>query len=394
MFLYQRVVLIVLDSVGIGALPDADQYGDQGAHTLGHVAAYQGGLHLPHLKRLGLGNIEPIEGVPPVDEPAADFGRMMEASRGKDTTTGHWELMGIITEVPFKTYPDGFPQKLIRELESRIGRKVIGNYPASGTQIIEQLGQEHMETGSIIVYTSADSVLQIAAHEEIVPLEELYHICQVARELTRGEPYPVGRVIARPFVGEPGHFIRTANRRDFSVKPPQKTVLDHLKEYQRDVIALGKISDIFAGVGITRSVHTKSNEDGVDQLLKVLQEPFHGLAFLNLVDFDSKYGHRRDPVGYARALEAFDRRLPEILDSLRADDLLILTADHGNDPTHHGTDHTREFVPLLVYTAKKKCVGRFLGVRSTFADVGATIAKNFAVPLPDAGKSFLQEISG
>ncbi|SEN20907.1 phosphopentomutase [Lihuaxuella thermophila] len=389
---FPRVTLIVLDSVGIGALPDAEEYGDAGAHTLGHIADHQNGLHLPHLERLGLGNIEPVKGVQPVRSPGAFYGKMSEISKGKDTTTGHWEFMGIYTDKPFKTYPEGFPQELIRAFEEKTGRKVIGNKPASGTEIIAELGEEHMKTGSLIVYTSADSVFQIAAHEEIVPLDELYRICEIARELTLDEKYSVVRVIARPFVGEPGNFTRTANRRDYSVKPPARTVLNHLQDAGLDVIGIGKISDIYAGVGITRSIHTKSNMDGVDQLLNVLAEPFHGLAFINLVDFDAKYGHRRDPVGYARALEEFDARVPEILEALDDKDLLIITADHGNDPTHHGTDHTREYTPLLVYGKGLAREGKWLGLRETFADVGATIADNFNVQSPAIGTSFLREL--
>jgi phosphopentomutase len=387
------VFLIVLDSVGIGALPDAAEYNDEGAHTLGHIAEYRRGLKLPELERMGLGNIEPVLGVSEVEHPLAHHGRMWEISKGKDTTTGHWELMGIYTSVPFRTYPNGFPAELIAEFEKRTGRKAIGNKPASGTAIIEELGEEHMKTGALIVYTSADSVFQIAAHEEIVPLDELYRCCEIARELTLDEKYSVVRVIARPFVGEPGKFVRTANRRDFSVKPPEKTVLNFLSEAGYDVIGIGKISDIYAGEGITRSIHTKSNMDGVDQILNVMQEEFHGLAFANLVDFDAKYGHRRDPEGYANALEEFDARVPEILSHLRENDLLIITADHGNDPTHHGTDHTREAVPLLVYSKSFAQTGKNLGIRKTFADVGATIADNFGVKLPRIGSSFLRELN-
>ncbi|MBA4495700.1 phosphopentomutase [Paenactinomyces guangxiensis] len=389
---FPRVTLIVLDSVGIGALPDAEEYDDSGAHTLGHIAEHQQGLYLPNLASLGLGNIEPVEGVQPVASPSAYYGKMSEMSKGKDTTTGHWEFMGIYTQKPFKTYPNGFPEELIRVFEEKTGRKVIGNKPASGTEIIAELGDEHMKTGNLIVYTSADSVFQIAAHEEIVPLDELYRICEIARELTMDEKYSVIRVIARPFVGGPGNFTRTANRRDYSVKPPAKTVLNYLAEAGLDVIGLGKISDIYAGVGITRSIHTKNNADGVDQLLKVLSEPFRGLAFANLVDFDAKYGHRRDPVGYAQALEEFDARIPDILKALQDRDLLIITADHGNDPTHHGTDHTREYTPLLVFGKKLSKEGKSLGLRKTFADIGATIAENFQVQAPPIGRSFLHEL--
>lgn len=388
---FPRVALIVLDSVGIGAMPDAQEYDDAGAHTLGHIAEYKHGLHMPNLMKMGLGNIEPLKGIDPVTQPIANYAKMKELSKGKDTTTGHWEFVGVYTDKPFKTYPNGFPKELIEAFEERTGRKVLGNKPASGTEIIKELGEEHMRTGNLIVYTSADSVFQIAAHEEVVPLEELYRYCSIARELTLDEKYSVTRVIARPFVGAPGQFTRTANRRDYSVKPPHPTVLNALKEAGRDVIGLGKISDIYAGEGITRSIHTKSNMDGVDQFLTILEETYDGLAFINLVDFDAKFGHRRDPEGYAQALEEFDARMPEILDRLRDDDLLIITADHGNDPTHHGTDHTREYTPLLVYS-KSLQGGRSLGLRETFADIGATLAENFGVQPPSIGKSFLKEL--
>jgi phosphopentomutase len=389
---FPRVVLMILDSVGIGALPDADQYDDVGVHTLGHIATSQHGLHLPHLAALGLGNIESMQGVAPVKSPQAYFGKMKEISKGKDTTTGHWEMMGIYTEQAFKTYPNGFPAALIQRFEERTGRKVIGNKPASGTEIMAGLGKEQMETGSLIVYTSADSVFQIAAHEEVIPIDELYRICEIARELILDERFAVVRVIARPFVGEPGNFIRTAHRRDYSVKPPGKMVLHHLVEAGRDVIAIGKISDIYAGEGITTSIHTESNMDGVDQLIRVLQQSFTGLVFINLVDFDAKFGHRRDPVGYAEALQAFDQRLPQIFAALQATDCLIITADHGNDPTHHGTDHTREYTPLLVFSKSFTKASKPLGIRKTFADVGATIAEIFQVVAPPIGESFYHEL--
>lgn len=388
---FKRIFLIVMDSVGIGALPDADEYHDQNAHTLGHIAAEMDGLHLPHLQRLGLGNIEPVRGVAPVEKPLAFFGKMKEASRGKDTTTGHWELMGLRIEIPFKTWPQGFPNSLIRQLEEKTGRKVVGNKPASGTEIIKELGEHHLKTGDLIVYTSADSVLQIAAHEEVIPPEELYSICEIARELTLDEEHSVVRVIARPFVGQPGHFERTANRRDFSLSPPEPTVMNSLVETGYDSIAIGKISDIYKGEGVSRSIKTVSNMDGVDQLLKTMDEDFRGLSFVNLVDFDAKYGHRRDPIGYGQALEEFDGRIPELLEKIGKNDLLIITADHGNDPTHHGTDHTREYVPLLVYHHGMSN-GNTLGVRETFADVGATIADIFQIPAPPHGTSFLGEI--
>ncbi|GGK15204.1 phosphopentomutase [Caldalkalibacillus thermarum] len=389
---FKRIFLIVMDSVGIGAMPDADQFGDKGAHTLGHIAEHRGGLNMPHMQKLGLGNIEPVKGIPPVEKPLAAYGRMQEASAGKDTMTGHWEIMGLRVEVPFRTFTEtGFPAELIREFERRVGRKVIGNKAASGTEIIKELGEEHMRTGHLIVYTSADSVFQIAAHEEVVPLEELYQICEVARELTKDEPYMLGRVIARPFIGEPGAFQRTANRRDYALKPFGPTVMNYLQEAGYDVIALGKISDIYDNEGVTKAIKTKSNMDGMDQLLSTQMEDFQGISFLNLVDFDALYGHRRDPEGYGQALEAFDARLPEVMERLKESDLLIITADHGNDPTHHGTDHTREYVPLLCYSPSFE-QGTNLGLRETFADVGATIADNFKVRQPEHGTSFLDDL--
>lgn len=389
---YKRVFLIVMDSVGIGEAPDAAEFNDAGADTLGHIAEKMNGLNMPNMAKLGLGNIREIKGIPKAERPLAFYTKMKEASAGKDTMTGHWEIMGLRIDTPFQVFPEGFPDELIREIERRTGRKVIGNKPASGTAIIEELGKEHMETGALIVYTSADSVLQIAAHEEIVPLEELYKICEICRELTLDEKYRVGRVIARPFVGTPGHFVRTANRHDYALKPFSRTVMNELKDAGFEVIAIGKISDIYDGEGVTKHMRTVSNMDGMDKLLQSMDMEFTGLSFLNLVDFDALYGHRRDPIGYGKALEEFDARLPEVFAKLREDDLLIITADHGNDPVHHGTDHTREYVPLLVY-AKTMKEGRELPLRETFADVGATIADNFGVKLPRYGKSFLQEIS-
>lgn len=389
--MFERIFLIVLDSVGIGAAPDAEKYNDVGAHTLGNIANHVDGLHLPNLEKLGLGNIEKIRGVETVNEPRACFTKMQEASAGKDTMTGHWELMGLRIDQPFQTFPNGFPDELIETLKKKTGRDIIGNKPASGTAIIEELGKEHMETGAIIVYTSADSVLQIAAHEQVVPLDELYDICKIARELTLQEEFLVGRVIARPFVGELGDFERTANRHDYALKPFDKTVMDQLKGADYDVISLGKIVDIFDGEGITEAIRTKSNDDGMKKLVQTVHQPFNGLCFLNLVDFDALYGHRRNPVGYAKALEKFDTQLEEVLTLLTSDDFLIITADHGNDPTHHGTDHTREYVPLLAYH-KNTEVGKRLPTRKTFADVGATIAENFTVNAPPYGQSFLQQI--
>lgn len=388
---FERVFLIVLDSVGIGEAPDAGDYNDIGADTLGHIAAYMNGIHLPHMEKLGLGNIREVPGVIAVDSPLAHYTKMEEASVGKDTMTGHWEMMGLYIDQPFQAFPDGFPADLITALETKTNRKIIGNKPASGTAIIEELGKEHMETGALIVYTSADSVLQIAAHEDIIPLEELYRICEIAREMTLEDPHLVGRVIARPFIGEPDAFERTANRHDYALKPFGKTVMNTLQEADFDVISIGKIADIFDGEGITHSLRTVSNDDGMDKLMATLETDFTGLCFLNLVDFDAKYGHRRDPEGYGLALEQFDRQLEQLINRLTADDLLIVTADHGNDPTHHGTDHTREYVPLLAYSPQFK-QGNALPIRKTFADIGATIAANFNVTLPEYGTSFLSAL--
>ncbi|WJQ83970.1 phosphopentomutase [Brevibacillus brevis] len=388
---YSRVFLIVMDSVGIGEQPDAPKFNDAGANTLGHIAERVAGFSLPNLQKLGLGNIAPLQNVAPVAAPMAHYGKMQEISMGKDTTTGHWEIMGLHVSTPFNTYPDGFPQELISEFEQRIGRKVLGNKVASGTDILDELGEEHMNTGAVIVYTSADSVFQVAAHEEIVPLEELYHICEVARELTLRDEFAVTRVIARPFVGQPGNFSRTANRHDYSVKPFAPTVMNRLQDAGLASIAIGKISDIYAEEGVTQSIRTKDNMDGVDQILGTMKQSFTGLSFVNLVDFDAKFGHRRDPEGYGHALMEFDARIPELLEALQENDLLVITADHGNDPVHHGSDHTREYVPLLAYH-KGIQAGQHLGIRETFADLGATIADNFGVAAPVIGKSFLNRL--
>ncbi|MDX1770318.1 MAG: phosphopentomutase [Planococcaceae bacterium] len=385
---FKRIHLVVMDSVGIGEAPDAKSFGDEGSDTLGHIAERMGGLKMPNMEKLGLSNIRPIKGISPVDKPTAHFGKLQEASVGKDTMTGHWEIMGLNIDKPFKVYPDGFPQELIQALEEKTGRKVIGNKPASGTEILDELGEEHMKTGAIIVYTSADPVLQIAAHEEVVPLEELYKICEIARELTLSPEFLVGRIIARPFLGEPGNFKRTTNRHDYALKPFERTVMNELQDANYDVIAIGKIADIYNGEGVTESLRTKDNMDGMDKLNEVVRKPFHGISFLNLVDFDALYGHRRDPIGYGEALEAFDERLPEVLEALTNDDLLIITADHGNDPTFEGTDHTREFVPVLAYSPRFT-EGTELPASETFADIGATIAENFQVPMPKFGRSFL-----
>ncbi|MFS0863472.1 phosphopentomutase [Fredinandcohnia sp. 179-A 10B2 NHS] len=392
-YTYKRVFLIVMDSVGIGEAPDAKEFGDVGSDTLGNIAETQNGLHMPNMAKLGLSNIREIKGIPRQEKPLAYFGKMQEASNGKDTMTGHWEIMGLHIETPFQVFPDGFPKELLDEIEKRTGRGILGNKPASGTEIMDELGEEHMKTGKLIVYTSADSVLQIAAHEEVVPLDELYKICEICRELTLDDKYMVGRVIARPFVGEPGNFSRTANRHDYALKPFNRTVMNELSDNGFDVIAIGKISDIYDGEGVTKTLRTKSNMDGMDKIVETLEMDFTGLSFLNLVDFDALFGHRRDPKGYGEALEEYDARLPEILERLQEDDLLIITADHGNDPTQPGTDHTREYVPLLVYSPRMDG-GKELPLRSTFADIGATVADNFNVKLPDHGKSFLLEING
>ncbi|MDX1524187.1 MAG: phosphopentomutase [Anaerolineae bacterium] len=382
-----RFIVIVLDSVGIGELPDAAAFGDVGSHTLGNMARAVGGLHVPHLEAMGLANIAILEGVVPQFKPAAAYGKMAEVSAGKDTTTGHWELMGIHLTRAFPVYPDGFPPEVMDRFEAEIGRETLGNYPASGTIIIEELGEEHLRTGKPIVYTSGDSVFQIAAHEDVIPVDELYDICRVARKILRGK-HEVSRVIARPFVGTPGHFERTARRHDFSVTPPQPTVLDLLKEAGLMVYAVGKIEDIFAGQGITEAVHTQDNMDGVDQTIVAMgSRPERGLIFTNLVDFDSKFGHRNNPQGYAQALAEFDRRLPEIMEALADDDVLILTADHGNDPTTPSTDHAREYVPILI-AGRPVQPGVNLGVRETFADLGATIADTLGVRSPAHGTSF------
>jgi phosphopentomutase len=386
-----RVVVIVLDSVGCGDAPDAAAYGDLGANTLAHTAAAVGGLRLPHLGALGLGNLATIPGTPPTADATSAFGRLTEVSAGKDTTTGHWELAGVVLERPFPTYPQGFPAEIIDAFERRIGRKVLGNVPASGTEILKELGEEHIRAGRPIVYTSADSVFQIAAHEEVIPVEELYRFCHIARELLSGE-HAVGRVIARPFLGQPGAFARTERRKDFSLEPPQPTILDAVKQAGLQVMGVGKIEDIFAHRGLTQSDHTGNNMAGVDAIVRFLATNTSGLIFANLVDFDSLYGHRNDPSGYAQALVEFDGRVPEILAALRADDVLIITADHGNDPTSSSTDHSRERVPLLVYGRPIR-PNLDLGTRACFADVAATVAELLGVPWPDAGSSFAQAVS-
>jgi len=381
-----RVVILVMDSVGIGALPDADKFGDLGANTLGNISKESGGIDLPNLVKLGLGNIDNIEGVDRITNPIGSYGRSKEISNGKDTTTGHWEISGLYLKKPFKTYPNGFPEHVISKFEKLTGKGVLGNKPASGTVIIEELGKEHIDTGKPIVYTSADSVFQIAAHEEVISLGELYKMCEIAREILQGEDQ-VARVIARPFVGEPGNFMRTSNRRDYSLDPFGKTILDIASESGYDVLAVGKIEDIFNSRGITKSVHTKDNMDGVDKTIEFLNTNTRGIIFTNLVDFDSKYGHRRDVKGYKKALEELDLRIPEILDNLKENDMLIITADHGNDPTYKGTDHTREYVPILIYGKHIKS-GVNIGTRETFADIAATVSDILKIEKTKVGKSF------
>lgn len=382
-----RFIVIVLDSVGIGEATDAALYGDTGSHTLGNTARVVGGLQLPNMEKMGLSNIALIEGLLPQIQPTAAYGKMAEISAGKDTTTGHWELMGIHLQQPFPLYPQGFPPEVMDRYESESGRGWLGNYPASGTVIIEELGEEHMRTGKTIVYTSGDSVFQIAAHEQVIPVEELYTICRIAREILRGE-HEVSRVIARPFIGTPGNFVRTANRHDFSVLPPEATLLDSIKDAGLMVHAVGKIEDIFVGQGITSAIHTQDNMDGVDKTISAIQEcRGPGLIFTNLVDFDAKFGHRNNPQGYAEALSEFDQRLPEIMQAMDEDDVLVLTADHGNDPTTPSTDHSREYVPILLAGTPIR-PGVNIGVRASFADLAATIADTLEVKMPPQGASF------
>ncbi len=387
----KRVVLMVMDSMGVGALPDAERYGDRGADTFGHIAENMEDFQIPNLQRLGLGNIRDVAGGRfRIEHPQGAFGKLKELSRGKDTITGHWEIAGIETKTPFKTYPAGFPEEFIEVFEREIGTGVLGNYPASGTEIIEVLGEEHERTGKPIVYTSADSVFQIAANTAVIPLEKLYSICETARKLLTGK-WACGRVIARPYVFENGKRVRTADRKDFAVSPPEETLLDKVRAAGQTVYAIGKIRDIFNGQGVTEAVHTENNMDGTDKTIEALHKDFGGLIFTNLVDFDSQFGHRRNPTGYGQAIEAFDRRLPEIEAALRDEDLLIICADHGNDPVHSGWDHTREYVPLLLYGSSVR-PGIDLGVRETFADIGASIAAYLGVEPTAIGESFIEEI--
>ncbi|MER2225619.1 MAG: phosphopentomutase [Carnobacterium sp.] len=387
---YKRVHLIVMDSVGIGEAPDADKFNDLGSDTLGHIAQ-EAGLTIPHLEQLGLGNIKPLKDVRSVSDSLGYYTKLEEVSVGKDTMTGHWEIMGLNIQTPFRVFPEGFPNDLLKKIEDFSGRKIVGNKPASGTAILDEYGQHQLETGDLIIYTSADPVLQIAAHEEVIPLEELYRICQFVRDITKEDPYMIGRIIARPYIGEPGNFSRTSGRHDYALDPFGKTVLNHLSEAGKEVIAIGKINDIYNGKGITDSVRTEDNMDGVDKLLTVMDKDFEGLSFLNLVDFDAKFGHRRDVAGYGQAIDEFDNRIDEIVGKLKEDDLLLITADHGNDPTAPGTDHTREYVPLLAYSPSMKGHGEI--PQGHFADIGATIAENFTVQDTGFGESFLKELN-
>ncbi len=387
-----RIILIVLDSVGVGELPDSADYGDVGSNTVGNIVKAGGGISLPNMTALGMGKINGIDYLPVPGEITGSYGKMAEVSKGKDTITGHWEIAGLQLKYPFPTYPQGFSAGILERFEKLAGRGVLANCVASGTEIIKEYGEEHMKTGKLIVYTSADSVFQIAAHEEIVPLEELYRICRIAREMLQGENM-VGRVIARPFVGQPGSFSRTSNRRDFSAEPTSDTILDKLQQKGLDVIAVGKIEDIFSGRGITQAEHTKNNTHGVDVTLKYMKQQNKGIIFTNLVDFDMLYGHRNNVEGYRQALEEFDARLPEIMSAMKEDDLLVITADHGCDPTTPSTDHSREYIPLLLYGQNiKKDVN--LGIRKTYADIASTIAEIFGIENVFEGESFFELIAG
>ena len=386
----KRIIWIVLDSVGMGAMPDAHLYGDEGADTIGNISKKLGGLHMSNMQKLGLGNIEGMQGIDSVAAPIGSFARLAELSQGKDTSTGHWEMVGIYTKDGFPTYPQGFPEDVMDEFVAKTKRGFLANYASSGTEIIEKLGQEHVETGKPIVYTSADSVFQIAAHENIIPLDELYRMCEIAREMLKDE-HAVARVIARPFTGSEGNFTRTANRRDFALLPPHKTTLDYVKDAGMDVIAIGKIEDIFAGQGVTKAIHTKSNMEGVDVTIEQIKGESTGLIFTNLVDFDMKWGHRNDYKGYGKGLEEFDVRLPEILEAMNPEDILFITADHGCDPTMPGTDHSREYVPFIAYgSAIKQNID--MKTRKSFADMGQTICDFYGLPKLPIGESFLSLI--
>lgn len=387
----RKITLIVLDSVGIGALPDAKSYGDEGSNTLGNIAKAVKGFSLPNLEAMGLGNIDGMVGFDKNNNPSGSYGKCAELSKGKDTITGHWEIAGVILETPLNTYPEGFPREIIEEFESKIGRKTLGNVVASGTAIIEDLGEEHMRTGYPIIYTSADSVFQIAAHEEIIPIPELYKMCEIAREMLVGDKM-VGRVIARPFLGtNKGDFTRTSNRHDYAIEPFNKTMMEYISEANQSVMAVGKIKDIFTGKGVTDSITIKNNMDGVDKTLEFMKNDKTGLIFSNLVDFDMKFGHRNDVEGYANALVEFDNRLPEIIEALGQEDILIITADHGCDPTTESTDHSREYIPVLVYGKNIK-QNINIGTRQCFSDIGKTILELLNVENELVGKSFADMI--
>lgn len=386
----KRIILIVLDSVGVGELPDAALYGDEGSNTLKNIYKNVENFSLPNLEHLGILNIKGLEDIKGSESFLGSVAKCNEKSKGKDTTTGHWEIAGLILDKPFPTYPQGFPDDLIKEFEKRTGRRVMGNYPASGTEIIKELGKKHMETGNLIVYTSADSVFQIAAHEEVVPLDELYDICRIARDMLKG-PHGVGRVIARPFLGQEGNFTRTGNRKDFSLEPFRDTMLDYVKNSGREVFAIGKIEDIFANKGITKSNHTKNNDEGIKATIQAIKEDFEGLIFTNLVDFDMVYGHRNDIYGYAHSLMSFDDKLADIMGSLRDDDLLIITADHGCDPTTASTDHSREYIPLIFYGKRVKANNN-LGILDTYACIGKTVLDIFEIENDLEGKSVKNQI--
>lgn len=394
--MYQRIFVIVLDSLGVGAMPDSKEYGDIGVDTFGHIGEKMGTMQIPNLQKLGMANLHSIPGVEPVKQPLGVYTKLRERSLGKDTMTGHWEMMGLYITKPFITFTEnGFPDELIKELEKETGRKVIGNKSASGTVILDELGEEEIQKGHLIVYTSADSVMQICGNEETMGLENLYHYCEIARKLTMKDEWKVGRVIARPYVGKKkGEFVRTSNRHDYALKPFSKTVLNALKEEKYDVISVGKIYDIFDGEGLTESNKSKSSVHGMEQTIEKARSDFKGLCFTNLVDFDALWGHRRNPIGYGQEIERFDKKLGELLEVMRNDDLLIITADHGNDPTYTGTDHTREKVPFIAYSPSMK-QGKPIEEQDTFAVIGATIAKNFNVPMPEGtiGHSILEELS-
>lgn len=392
---YKRVFVIVLDSLGIGAMPDSEKFGDKGVDTFGHILDKMGKLDIPNLRNLGMLNLHKGGIMEGIEKPLGRYMRIGEASNGKDTMTGHWEMMGIYTQKPFKTFTEtGFPKELIDELEKRCGKRVIGNKSASGTEIIEELGEEEINTGAMIVYTSADSVMQICGNEETFDLANLYRCCEIARELTLKDEWRVGRVIARPYVGKKkGEFKRTSNRHDYALKPTGRTALNALKDAGLDVIGIGKINDIFCGEGITETYHSESSVHGMQQTIEVCKKDFHGLCFVNLVDFDALWGHRRNPEGYGHEIEKFDKGLGTLMKEMREDDLLILTADHGNDPTYTGTDHTREYVPFLAYSPKMKETGAMEN-QNTFAVIGTSVAENFGVEMPEGtiGKSILEQL--